>query len=64
MKFDKKLYEGMALCDGEKIERKFATARANGESWRELLHGENYSLTSTNYATCWKAEHIYTIIKY
>jgi hypothetical protein len=29
-----------------------------------MLLGENYSLTSTNYATCWKAEHIYTPIFY
>ena len=33
--------------DGEKIGRKFASARAKGESWRKLLFGENYSLTST-----------------
>jgi len=32
--------------DGDKIGRKFACARAKWESWRELLLGENYLLTS------------------
>ena len=37
----------MSFNDGEKIGRKFASARAKWESWRELLLGENYSLSST-----------------
>jgi len=50
MKFDKNLYEGLVLRPlmmGKKIGRKFARARVKWESWRELLVGENYSLTST-----------------
>ena len=38
--------------DGEKIARKFTSAHAKRDSWRELLLGENYSPTSSACGLC------------